>query len=89
VEAQAAGRPVIAFAGGGALDTVIEGVTGTFFHEQSPQALAEAVRDFDDTRYDPIVIREHAERFDTAIFKQRLRQFIEEKANHATRNSTL
>ncbi len=82
VEAQAAGRPVIAFAGGGALDTVVEGVTGTFFHEQSPQALAEAVRSFDDTRYDPAVIREHAERFDTAVFKQQLRQFIQEKANH-------
>ena len=79
VEAQAAGRPVIAFAGGGALDTVVEGVTGTFFHEQSPQALAEAVRNFDDTRYDPAIIREHAERFDTAVFKQRLRQFIEKK----------
>ena len=87
VEAQAAGRPVIAFAGGGALDTVVEGVTGTFFHEQSPQALAEAVRNFDDTRYDPAVIREHAERFDTVVFKQRLRQFIEEKANHVKREN--
>jgi glycosyltransferase involved in cell wall biosynthesis len=82
VEAQAAGRPVIAFAGGGALDTVVEGVTGTFFHGQSPQALAEAVRSFDEARYDPAVIREHAERFDTAVFKQQLRQFIQEKANH-------
>jgi glycosyltransferase involved in cell wall biosynthesis len=84
VEAQAAGRPVIAFAGGGALDTVVEGVTGAFFHEQSPQALAEAVRSFDHTRYDPTVIREHAERFDTTVFKQRLRQFIEEKWDEST-----
>ena len=83
VEAQAAGRPVIAFGGGGALDTVVEGVTGTFFHEQSPQALAEAVRSFDEARYDPAVIREHAERFDTAVFKQQLRQFIEENMNYA------
>jgi glycosyltransferase involved in cell wall biosynthesis len=87
VEAQAAGRPVIAFAGGGALDTVVEGVTGTFFHEQSPQALAEAVKSFDDTRYDPAVIREHARQFDTTVFKQQLRQFIEGKANHASRNT--
>jgi len=79
LEAQAAGRPAIAFAGGGALDTVVEGVTGTFFHEPSPQALAEAVKSFDEARYDPAVIRKHAERFDTAVFKQRLRQFIEEK----------
>jgi len=66
---------------------VVEGVTGTFFHEQSPQALAEAVRNFDDARYDPAVIREHAEQFDTAVFKQRLRQFIEEKANHVKRDN--
>ncbi|MCL7455100.1 MAG: glycosyltransferase, partial [Anaerolineae bacterium] len=44
VQAMAAGRPVIAFAGGGATDYVVEGVTGTFFHEQTPEALTEAVR---------------------------------------------
>lgn len=82
VEAQAAGRPVIAFAGGGALDTVVEGRTGTLFYEPSPQALAEAVRSFDDTRYDPAIIRKHAERFDKVVFQQRLRQFI---AQHASR----
>jgi glycosyltransferase involved in cell wall biosynthesis len=88
VEAQAAGRPVIAFARGGALDTVVEGVTGTFFHEQSPQALAEAIRSFDDTRYDSAVIREHAERFDTTVFKQQLSQFIESRImQQATRNT--
>jgi hypothetical protein len=38
VQAMAAGRPVIAYAGGGALDSVVEGVTGTFFHEQTPGA---------------------------------------------------
>ncbi len=85
LEAQAAGRPVIAFAGGGALDTVVEGVTGTFFHEPSPQALAEAVKSFDDTRYDPAVIKEHAEQFDTTVFKQQLQQFIVEKTHHASR----
>lgn len=84
VEAQAAGRPVIAFAGGGALDTVVEGKTGTFFYEQSPQALAEAVRRFDDAAYDPAAIRKHAERFDTTVFKQRLRQFIAQHTSHLT-----
>ncbi len=43
VEAMASGRPVIAFGRGGATETVIEGVTGTFFHEQSVEALLEAV----------------------------------------------
>jgi len=79
VEAQAAGRPVIAYAGGGAVDTIIEGVTGTFFHEQTPQALADAVRSFDDTLYDPAVIRNHAMKFDIEVFKKKLIQFIEEK----------
>ncbi|MGQ9625561.1 MAG: glycosyltransferase [Anaerolineae bacterium] len=79
VEAQAAGRPVIAYAGGGALDTVLEGVTGTFFREQTPQALAEAVRNFEDSHFDPETIRRHASRFDRETFKQRLSRFIEEK----------
>ncbi len=79
VEAQAAGRPVIAYAGGGALDTVVEGVTGTLFHPQTPEALAEAVRTFDDAGYDPAVIRQNAERFDASVFEEQLRRFVEEK----------
>lgn len=79
VEAQAAGRPVIAYAAGGALDTVREGVTGAFFYEQTPEALMKAVKEFDETRYDPASIRRHAERFDKRVFKERLSAFIEEK----------
>ncbi len=79
VEAQAAGRPVIAYAAGGALDTVVEGVTGTFFHAQTPEALAEVVRAFDEARYDPALIRQNAERFDASVFKEQLGRFIEEK----------
>ncbi len=76
VEAMAAGRPVIAFGGGGALDYVIEGVTGTFFHEQTPASLADAVRRFDDTTFDPATIRAHAERFDRRVFQEKLSAFI-------------
>ena len=79
VEAQAAGRPVIAYAAGGALDTVREGVTGAFFHDQTPEALIEAIKEFDETSYDPAVIRRHAERFDRRVFKERLSEFIEQK----------
>jgi len=79
VEAQAAGRPVIAYAAGGALDTVMEGVTGAFFHEQTPEALMQAVKEFDETDHDPAVIRRHAERFDKQVFKERLSEFIAEK----------
>ncbi len=76
VEAMAAGRPVIAFAGGGALDYVIEGVTGTFFHEQTPESLADAVRRFDDTAFDPATIRAHAEQFDKRVFKEKLSAYL-------------
>ena len=77
VEAEAAGRPVIAFAGGGALDTVVDGVTGLFFHEPTPHSLADAVRRFDDAHFDPAAIREFALRFDTQVFKRKLAMFIE------------
>ncbi len=86
VEAQAAGRPVIAYAAGGVLDTVREGVTGAFFHEQTTEALTKLIREFDETHYDPAVIRRHAERFDKRVFKERLTAFIEEKvAEHQER----
>jgi glycosyltransferase involved in cell wall biosynthesis len=72
VEAQASGRPVIAYAGGGALDTVVEGETGAFFREPTTEALVEALARFDERNYDPVIIRRNAERFDTAVFKHRL-----------------
>ncbi len=76
VEAMAAGRPVIAYAGGGALDTVIEGRTGAMFGEQSVEALVEALRRFDPHAYDPAAIRRHAEQFDTAVFGQKIRDYV-------------
>jgi len=78
VEAQAAGRPVIAYGGGGALDTVQEGSTGTFFHEQTPEALAAAVRAFDPADYNPVACRASAERFSVEEFKRKLLTFVEE-----------
>jgi glycosyltransferase involved in cell wall biosynthesis len=79
VEAQAAGRPVIAFAGGGALDTVQEGITGLFFHEPTWQSLAEAVRRLDDHQFNPTTSREFALRFDKQVFKHKLSEFIADK----------
>jgi len=79
VEAQATGRPVIAYAAGGALDTVQEGITGTFFHEQTPEALAAVVQDFDPADYDPAACRANAERFSVGEFERKLLNFIEEK----------
>jgi glycosyltransferase involved in cell wall biosynthesis len=75
VQAMAAGRPVIAFAGGGALDTVIEGVTGHLFKD--PAHLQSILETFDASRFNPQAIREHALKFDTSVFVQQLGEFIE------------
>ncbi|HDD25223.1 MAG TPA: glycosyltransferase family 4 protein [Chloroflexi bacterium] len=81
VQAQAAGRPVIAYGAGGALDTVVEGVTGVFFRPQTAEALAAAVRSFDADWVDPRACRVNAERFATHIFMARVQQFIESKVH--------
>jgi glycosyltransferase involved in cell wall biosynthesis len=77
VEAMAAGRPVIAYAGGGALDTVIEGLSGTLFAAQTTESLCAALQQFDPDSYDPQAIRSHAEQFDTDIFRKRVRAYID------------
>ncbi len=76
VQAMAAGRPVIAFAGGGALDTVIEGQTGQLFPEQNLQSLIAVLQSFDPARFDASLIRAHALKFDRKVFEQQLREFI-------------
>jgi glycosyltransferase involved in cell wall biosynthesis len=76
VEAMAAGRPVIAYASGGVRETVLDGVTGCFFHEQTPAALAVAVAQSRTVRFESQRIRHHAEQFGREQFKQRIEQFI-------------
>lgn len=77
VQAQAAGRPVIAYRGGGALDTVIEGVTGAFFDQLTAHSLKAAWRNFDAFAYNPQQIRSHARQFDTSAFCRRISAFID------------
>jgi len=77
VESMAAGRPVIAWRRGGATETVVEGVTGEFFDEQSWEELADHLIRFDEKRYDPKTIRAHAERFDREAFKASFKQYVE------------
>ena len=79
LEAQASGRPVIAYGEGGALETVVPGVTGEFFSEQTVECLAETLSKFNDKKYDPARIRSHAEQFDIQLFKRKIAAFIEEK----------
>ncbi len=83
VEVMACGRPVIAFAGGGALETVIPGTTGEFFPEQSHEALLAAIRSFDPDGYDPRAIRTHAEAWDVPRFQERMLAVLNELASGA------
>jgi glycosyltransferase involved in cell wall biosynthesis len=87
VQAQAAGRPVIAFAGGGALDTVMDSVTGLFFHEPTTPSLADAVRRFDDSLFNPATICEFASRFDTLVFRRKLESFISERTRQGDKGT--
>jgi glycosyltransferase involved in cell wall biosynthesis len=80
LEANAAGRPVIAFASGGTLDTVVEGVNGVLFREPTADSLAERVQNFDPTAFDPGELRTHAEKFDVRVFQQKLMQAINDNA---------
>ena len=75
LEAQASGRPVIAFGAGGALETVREGETGIFFHENTVQSLVAALSSFSDS-FDPALLRRHAMRFDRGAFVERLYQLL-------------
>ena len=72
VESMAAGRPVIAYRRGGALETVIDGVTGVLFDEQSWEELADVVLQFKDGSFDPHKLRAHAEQFATRVFRKKI-----------------
>jgi glycosyltransferase involved in cell wall biosynthesis len=71
VEAQAAGCPVIAYASGGALETVVDGKTGLLFREQSAACLVQAVQEFEriSARFDVKILRRHAEQFNPQRFQ--------------------
>jgi glycosyltransferase involved in cell wall biosynthesis len=79
VQALAAGRPVIAYAGGGALDIVQDGVNGVLFHEQTEAALCDAIERFSHITFDPDVVRRSAEKFGEAVFKEKLLSFVAAK----------
>lgn len=76
IQAMAAGRPVIAYAGGGALETVVPGV-GALFARQSADAIIEAVNSFEPESVNPEYVRAHAQQFDTSVFKRKMAEFVE------------
>lgn len=78
VEALSAGRPVIAFAGGGALDTVVPGIAGEIFAEQTVECLYRTLSVFDAQAYRPQDCRSQAERFSTDNFKEKFLAYVEQ-----------
>jgi glycosyltransferase involved in cell wall biosynthesis len=81
LEAQASGRPVIAYGAGGALASIVDGVTGVFFRTQTVESLVEALAAFHEQHFNTHVIRNHALEFDTPRFHRRILQFIATKLN--------
>jgi glycosyltransferase involved in cell wall biosynthesis len=78
VEAQACGRPVVALGEGGALDSVVDGVTGILVREPSLEAFADACRDVATRAFDSVAIRRHAESFGKARFQSQWQQIAAE-----------
>ncbi len=76
LESMACGRPVLAFRGGGTLETVAEGVTGAFFDNPTAKSLASVLESHDDSHYKPEAIRRRAEEFSPGHFRDRLARWI-------------
>jgi glycosyltransferase involved in cell wall biosynthesis len=79
VVAMASGRPVIAYASGGALETVIPGLTGRLFKLQDKESIIEAVKSFSVDKYDSAEIKKFAEQFSVSNFKNNIQRFIDIK----------
>jgi glycosyltransferase involved in cell wall biosynthesis len=78
VEMMACGRPVVAYAAGGALETIVDSVTGVFAEEQTPAAFAAAIARLEQLQFDPQRIRAHAERFSQERFVETMRELVED-----------
>jgi glycosyltransferase involved in cell wall biosynthesis len=79
IQAMASGRPVIAYAAGGALDTVVPGETGALFWRQTADEIVAAVETFDPAALDPGQLEARARQFDISFFRRRLSDFVAEK----------
>lgn len=81
VEAMAAGRPVIAFRGGGYLETVVEGETGEFFNQLDVGILAKVLKNFDQNKYRPENCRQQAKKFSKERFILEIKNLIEKEVD--------
>ena len=77
LEAMASGRPVVAYRGGGAMETIIDRITGVFFEEQNAESLMAAVDRASRMQFIPDVCRGQAERFDIPVFRERMRAILD------------
>lgn len=77
IEAAASGRPTVAFAAGGALETVVEGETGIYFREPTAKALAAALHSLSPHSFDASTLAAHARSFSPGRFRSGLRSLIE------------
>ncbi len=78
VEAMAAGVPVIAYGAGGATESVVDGVTGVLFPEQTKDSLVEAIKKSERIKFDPAVIRKRAEEFSESVFRGKMKAYVEQ-----------
>jgi glycosyltransferase involved in cell wall biosynthesis len=88
LEANASGRPVVAWRGGGALETVRDD-TGVFFDEPTPQSMAAAIEVLEQRTWNPRAMRAHAAAFDQHVFIERIQRFLEKVAPAALPAPTL
>jgi glycosyltransferase involved in cell wall biosynthesis len=85
LEANASGRPVIAYGIGGVLETMIpyqddaSKATAIFFKEQTTESLIAAIHQYETLNFDPLFIRNHAEKYDESVFIKNIQQFVKEK----------
>ena len=77
VEVAAAGRPTIAYRAGGALETIVENVTGVFFDHPTPESLGDAIEAFERQDWSSSALRQHAKAFSVPVFQDRFRLFLE------------
>jgi hypothetical protein len=87
LEAQACGRPAVAYGAGGSLESITDGVTGVLFREQTPQALGEAIRRLEGITFNPRELRANAERFSADRFRQSISAMVE-KAQSSSNGRT-
>lgn len=81
VEAMMAGTPVVAYRGGGYVESVRPGRTGLFFNDYSVDALIDTLKQFDKMKFDRIAIAKYAQKFNKERFKKEIREFVNNHIN--------